>query len=109
MHYVALYPQNGARIVAIDSVTSLHPMYTINEKCIMVHWRVRPWHFMHDGLVMSRRPQSFCARRRNDVTRSNRTDMPLYDPLCAKMPSSTDRKYITYLNAAKGGSSDSHR
>jgi len=23
-----LYPQNGDRIVAIDSVTSLHPMYT---------------------------------------------------------------------------------
>jgi len=23
-----LYPQNGGRIVAIDSVTSFHPMYT---------------------------------------------------------------------------------
>jgi len=26
-HYVVLYPQNGDRIVAIDSVTSLHPVY----------------------------------------------------------------------------------
>ena len=25
-HYAMLYPQNGDRIVAIDSVTSLHPM-----------------------------------------------------------------------------------
>jgi len=25
-----LYPQNGDRIVAIDSVTSLHPMYRVN-------------------------------------------------------------------------------
>jgi len=27
MHYVVLYPQNGDRIVTIDSVTSLHPVY----------------------------------------------------------------------------------
>ena len=26
-HYIMLYPQNGDRIVTIDSVTSLHPMY----------------------------------------------------------------------------------
>ena len=28
-HYVVLYPQNGDRIVPIDSVTSLHPMCTV--------------------------------------------------------------------------------
>jgi len=28
-HYAMLYPQNGVRIVAIDSVTSLHPMYRV--------------------------------------------------------------------------------
>jgi len=27
-HYAKLYPQNDDRIVTIDSVTSLHPMYT---------------------------------------------------------------------------------
>ena len=27
MYYAMLYPQNGDRIVAIDSVTSLHPVY----------------------------------------------------------------------------------
>jgi len=27
MHYIVLYPQNGDRIVTIDAVTSLHPMY----------------------------------------------------------------------------------
>ena len=27
-HYVVLYPQNGDRIVTIDSVTSLHPVYS---------------------------------------------------------------------------------
>ena len=26
-HYAMLYPQNGDRIVDIDSVTSLHPVY----------------------------------------------------------------------------------
>jgi len=26
-HYVVLYPKNGDRIVTIDSVTPLHPMY----------------------------------------------------------------------------------
>jgi len=26
-HYAKLYTQNGDRIVAIDSVTSLHPVY----------------------------------------------------------------------------------
>jgi len=26
-HYAMLYPQNGDRIVTIDSVTSLRPMY----------------------------------------------------------------------------------
>ena len=30
-HYIALYPQNDDRIVAIDSVTSLHPMYNFNR------------------------------------------------------------------------------
>jgi len=28
-HYAMLYPQNGDRIMAIDSVTSLHPMYSL--------------------------------------------------------------------------------
>ena len=28
-HYAVLYPQNGDRIVTIDYVTSLHPMYII--------------------------------------------------------------------------------
>jgi len=27
MHYAALYPQNGDRIVTIETVTSLHPVY----------------------------------------------------------------------------------
>jgi len=27
-HYAMLYPQNGDRIVDIDSVTSLQPMYS---------------------------------------------------------------------------------
>jgi len=27
-HYAMLYPQNSDRIAAIDSVTSLHPIYT---------------------------------------------------------------------------------
>jgi len=31
-HYSMLYPQNGDRIVAIDSVTSLHPMYVKNSR-----------------------------------------------------------------------------
>jgi len=26
-HYAMLYPQNGDRVEAIDSMTSLHPMY----------------------------------------------------------------------------------
>ena len=29
LHYAMLYPQNGARIVTIEFVTSLHPMYTV--------------------------------------------------------------------------------
>ena len=28
MHYVVLFPQNGDRIATIDSVMSLHPVYT---------------------------------------------------------------------------------
>jgi len=28
-HYATLYPQNGDRIVTIDSVTSFHPMYNL--------------------------------------------------------------------------------
>ena len=30
MHYAVLYPLNGDCIVTIDSVMSLHPMYTSN-------------------------------------------------------------------------------
>ena len=28
-HYAMLCPQNGDRIMAVDSVTSLHPMYRV--------------------------------------------------------------------------------
>ena len=31
IHYAMLYPQNGNCIVAIDFVTSRHPMYTLME------------------------------------------------------------------------------
>ena len=31
-HYAMLYPQNGDRIVAIDFVTSLHPVYTVQRQ-----------------------------------------------------------------------------
>jgi len=37
-HYAVLYLQNGDRIVAIDSVTSLHLMYS---KCSCSHWSPR--------------------------------------------------------------------
>jgi len=33
-HYVVLYPQNGDRIVTIDSVTSFHPMYTLMARIV---------------------------------------------------------------------------
>ena len=29
MHYIVLYPQNGNHVMTIDSVTSLHPVYTV--------------------------------------------------------------------------------
>ena len=34
MHYIVLYPQNGDRIITIESVTSLHPMlaYTVFDR-----------------------------------------------------------------------------
>ena len=32
IHYIVLCPQNGDRIVAIVSLTSLHPMYSIQLK-----------------------------------------------------------------------------
>jgi len=28
-----LYPQNGDRIVAVDTVTSLHPIYSVTASC----------------------------------------------------------------------------
>jgi len=34
-----LYPQNGARIVTIDSVTSLHPVNTLVNTSIPIHKR----------------------------------------------------------------------
>jgi len=41
-----LYPQNGDRIVAIDSVTSRHPVYRQmkhGSECDMQIWRTRGW------------------------------------------------------------------
>jgi len=35
-HYVMLCPQNGDRIVAIDTVTSLHPTYILNAPIISI-------------------------------------------------------------------------
>jgi len=31
-YYAKLYPQNGERVVAIDSVTSIHSMYTTTHR-----------------------------------------------------------------------------
>ena len=44
-----LYPQNGDRIVTIDSVTSFHPVYTCGEKLTRIEEtpRVR----MHTELI----------------------------------------------------------
>jgi len=33
-HYVMLYPQDGDRSVAIDTVTSLHPVYSISYRIV---------------------------------------------------------------------------
>jgi len=41
-HYATLYPQNGVRIVAIDTVTSLHPTY--NEAASETWLAVFVWH-----------------------------------------------------------------
>jgi len=38
-HYAMLYPQNDDRVVAIDSVTSLHPVYS--KKVKFSHTRYR--------------------------------------------------------------------
>ena len=38
-HYVMLYPQNDDRIVAIDTVTSLHPMSLVSTYDRTVAWR----------------------------------------------------------------------
>ena len=38
-HYAELYPQNGDRIVTIDSVTSLHPMYSVQTNFSCNKWR----------------------------------------------------------------------
>jgi len=38
MHYIVLYPQNGDRIVTIDSVTSLHAMYTFHIILLQTHF-----------------------------------------------------------------------
>jgi len=38
-HYIVLYPQNGNRIVIIDSVTFLHPMYTHRTSQWILVWR----------------------------------------------------------------------
>jgi len=48
MHYVVLYPQNGDRIVTIDSVTSLHLVY-YHHKSANTHGDPHP-HLMHGSL-----------------------------------------------------------
>jgi len=53
MHYIVLYPQNGDRIVTIDSVTLLHPVYSRFQFQIPLpgtmdtkyHFRPRPHNF----------------------------------------------------------------
>jgi len=40
-------PQNGDRIVAVDSVTSLHPIYSLTMQCIFLYrslsWQLFGW------------------------------------------------------------------
>jgi len=35
-HYAMLYPQNGDRVEAIVSMTSLHPMYTQGDSDVIL-------------------------------------------------------------------------
>ena len=39
VHYVVLYSQNGDRIVTIDSMTSLHPIYNQESQCAAISMR----------------------------------------------------------------------
>ena len=49
-HYVMLHPQNGDRIVAIDSVTSLHPVSTVTW--LTVRWQAA--HRCHEEMTVGR-------------------------------------------------------
>ena len=48
-HYVVFYPQNGDRIVTIDSVTSLHP---VCRPTSTRQWRTDVWQILESALIL---------------------------------------------------------
>jgi len=54
-HYDISYPQNGDRVVTIDPVTSIHPMY-----CPAARLRVRQLSKYTLGKNPGKRPNHFC-------------------------------------------------
>jgi len=62
MHYIVLYPQNGDRVVTVDSATSLHamywPLFSLECDVLTGHWGVRRM------LVMEGQSVPSCRLRR---------------------------------------------
>ena len=66
-HYLILYPQNGDRIVTLDTVMSHHPIYSIasaNKSCVSL-MRCSDFQFAIDERVQ----QAICADGRMTVDR----------------------------------------
>jgi len=58
-----LYPQNGDRVVTIDSVTLLHPMYTSVRLC-----KTKLTTRCDDRQTVAKSPEFGTVSERNDLT-----------------------------------------
>ena len=88
-----LYPQNGDRIVAIDSVTSLHPVYCW-RKFNVVFFSSTDLEFLYENDTDTRRERRFhsfrftafteCAAEAADNGKKPTTDRQLHGWKCRK-------------------------
>ena len=93
-HYVVLYPQNGDRIVTIDSVTSFHPMHNAPPQRVSVEPPSSALNMTLPAFAVERRRLQHSARSYRSISPARRVlgSKPASCRCCSRSLGQTDRR-----------------
>ena len=97
-NYFVLYPQNGDRIVNIDYVTSVHPMYWLNVWVSVLLLHTLPLSLVYLQIIILRSFRVEC----NDLSLSPKVEIfgaPMSPGECASIRSPGNCRFLTIRTA----------